>query len=228
RLGEETWFRLGDRDLATHLWRTRRLREGATLSDVTEELRRAFGIACRILPMTDHLAPTRLRTTAGVLAFQEYFVKLRQEPEVLEADFSAAAASQAAPGVLEALQQAQGIILAPSNPVLSLGPILAVPGVREALQTTAAPVAAISPIVGGKALKGPADRNLKSLGMEASPAAVAGLYRDFLDLFVMDSQDASQGKEVEQEGLRAVVVNTVMTSPGIAQELARTVLAQFS
>ena len=158
-------------------------------------------------------------------AFQEYFVKLRQEPEVLEADFSAAAASPPAPGVLESLREAQGIILAPSNPVLSLGPILAVQGVREALQATAAPVAAISPIVGGKALKGPADRNLKSLGMEASAIAVAELYRDFLDIFVMDSQDVSQGKEVEQQGLRAVVVNTVMSSPGIAQELARTVLA---
>ena len=224
-LGAETWFRLGDRDLATHLWRTRRLREGATLSAVTEELRQAFGIACRILPMTDNPAPTRLRTTAGVLAFQEYFVKLRQEPEVLEADFSAAAASQPAAGVLESLRQARGIILAPSNPILSLGPILTVPGVRETLQTTAAPVAAISPIVGGKALKGPADGNLKSLGLAASATAVAELCRDFVDIFVMDRKDAALCDAVQKMGIEALAAQTIMDSAIAKQELAQTVLA---
>ena len=224
RLGQETWFQLGDRDLATHLTRTTRLRQGATLSEATEELRRALGVACRILPMSDGCARTRLRTTAGIVAFQEYFVKLRQEPEVLEADFSEAAASQPASGVLKAIADADGIIVAPSNPILSIGPILAVPGIREALRNTPAPVAAISPIVGGRALKGPADRILKSLGLGASAAAVAELYRDFVDIFVLDIQDASLREQVERQGMQSVITQTVMSTPEVRQELARKVL----
>ena len=224
RFGEETWFQLGDRDLATHWKRTLRLRQGATLSEVTEELRRALGVACRILPMSDDPARTRLRTTAGLLAFQEYFVKLRQEPEVLEADCSEAAASRPSPGVLEAIRTAQGVIIAPSNPILSIGPILAVPGIREALRNTAAPVAAVSPIIGGRALKGPADRILSSLGLGASAAAVAELYRDLLDIFVLDQEDAHLREEVEGKGMQVVITQTVMNSPQARQDLARTVL----
>ena len=224
RFGEETWFQLGDRDLATHWKRTLRLRQGATLSEVTEELRRALGVECRILPMSDDPARTRLRTTAGLLAFQEYFVKLRQQPEVLEADFSEAAASRPSPGILEAIRTAQGVILAPSNPILSIGPILAVPGIREALRNTAAPVAAVSPIIGGRALKGPADRILSSLGLGASAAAVAELYRDFLDIFVLDREDAHLREEVERKGMKAVVTQTVMNSPQARQDLAQVVL----
>ena len=224
RLGQETWFQLGDRDLATHLTRTTRLRQGATLSEATEELRKALGVACRILPMSDGRARTRLRTTAGIVAFQEYFVKLCQEPEVLEADFSEAAASQPASGVLKAIADADGIIVAPSNPILSIGPILAVPGIREALRNTPAPVAAISPIVGGRALKGPADRILKSLGLGASAAAVAELYRDFVDIFVLDLEDASLREQVERQGMQAVITQTVMSTPEVRQDLARKVL----
>jgi LPPG:FO 2-phospho-L-lactate transferase len=225
--GEQTWFQLGDRDLATHLARTERLRQGATLSEVTEELRRSLGVACRILPMSDGRARTRLRTTAGWLAFQEYFVKLRQEPEVLEADFRAAAACRPAPEVVEAIRAAAGVIVAPSNPILSIGPILAVPGIRDALRETAAPVAAISPIVGGRALKGPADRILASLGFGSSAAAVAELYRDFLDVFVLDRTDERLLKEMEEKGIRAVATETVMTSPEVKQRLARTVLQEL-
>ena len=224
RLGQETWFQLGDRDLATHLTRTTRLRQGATLSEATEELRRALGVACRILPMSDGCARTRLRTTAGIVAFQEYFVKLRQEPEVLEADFSEAAASRPAPGVVEAIAEAQGVIVAPSNPILSIAPILAVSGIREALRNTPAPVAAISPIVGGRALKGPADRILKSLGLGASAAAVAELYRDFVDIFVLDLEDASLREQVERQGMQAVITQTVMSTPEVRQDLARKVI----
>lgn len=224
RLGEETWFQLGDRDLATHLKRTLRLHQGGTLAEVTEEFCHALGIASRILPMSNDPARTRLRTTAGKLAFQEYFVKLRQQPEVLETDFSEAVASRPAPGVLEAIQQAEGVIVAPSNPILSIGPILAVPGIREALRTTAAPVVAISPIVGGRALKGPADRILASLGWRASAATVAELYRDFLDVFVLDVADASLREEVEAKGIKTAVTQTVMSSPQIQQQLARAVL----
>lgn len=224
RFGEETWFQLGDRDLATHWKRTLRLRQGATLSEATEELRRALGVACRILPMSDDPARTRLRTTAGLLAFQEYFVKLRQQPEVLEADFSEAAASRPSPGVLEAIRTAEGVIIAPSNPILSIGPILAVPGIREALRSTEAPVAAVSPIIGGRALKGPADRILASLGLGASAAAVAELYRDFLDIFVLDLEDAHLREKVDGKGMSVLITQTIMNSPQARQDLARTVL----
>ncbi len=224
RLGEEAWFRLGDQDLATHLRRSSRLRQGATLAEVTEELRKAFGVACRIVPMTNDPAATRLRTSAGTLSFQEYFVKLRQEPEVLEVDLSEAAASRPAPGVLESISATEAVIVAPSNPLLSIGPILAVPGIREALRRTRASVAAISPIVGGRALKGPTDRILQSLGLGASAAAVAELYRDFVRLFILDLEDASLRETVEQKGMKAVVAQTVMNTPEARQELARTVL----
>ena len=224
RLGEETWFQLGDRDLATHLWRTQRLQQGATLSEVTGQLCRAYGVECRLLPMTDMPAKTRLQTTAGLLAFQEYFVKLRQEPEVLEADFSEAARAQPAPGVVEAILEAEAVLIAPSNPILSIGPILAVPGIREALRTTAAPVAAISPIVAGRSLKGPTDRILRSLGLGASAASVATLYRDFLNLFVLDSEDASLEDEVSKMGGEVVSAPTIMSTLEARRELARIVL----
>ena len=228
RMGEESWFRLGDRDLATHLRRTRLLRQGATLSEAVEELRRALEaggrILPRLLPMTDDPAGTRLRTDQGELSFQEYFVKLSQQPEVLAVDFSKAAASKPAPGVLESLRSAEAVIVAPSNPILSIGPILAVAGIREALRSTPAPVAAISPIVGGRALKGPAARNLASLGYGASAAAVAELYRDFVKVFVLDEQDAQQRESVEQKGMRAVVAQTVMRSAEDRRELARVVM----
>ena len=223
-LGLETWFRLGDRDLATHLIRTGRLRGGAALSMAIEELRRSLGVRSRVLPMSDDPAPTRLRTASGVLRFQEYFVKLRQEPEVLEADFSEASRSRPAPGVLEAIAECDGVIVAPSNPILSIGPILAVPGIRETLRSTSSRVAAVSPIVGGRALKGPAARNLASLGLEASAASVAELYKDFLDVFVLDQQDSALRQEVERAGMEAVVTQTVMSSPEVRRALAETVL----
>jgi LPPG:FO 2-phospho-L-lactate transferase len=223
-LGAATWFQLGDRDLATHLYRTRRLRQGATLADVTRELCQAAGVRCRIVPMSNDPAPTRLRTSAGMLSFQEYFVKLRQEPEVLEVDLAAAERSAAAPGVVQSVMEAAGVIVAPSNPLISIGPILAVRGVREALRQTRAPLAAISPIVGGKALKGPADRMLTSLGLGASASAVAELYRDFADVFVLDQQDVHLQPEVESKGMTAVVTQTIMATSEAKQQLARTAL----
>jgi LPPG:FO 2-phospho-L-lactate transferase len=237
RLGEEAWFQLGDCDLALHLRRTNRLREGATLSEITQEVCAALHIACRIIPMTNSPAQTRVRTPEGVLPFQEYFVKLGQRPEVLEVDLSAASAASAAPGVLEAIENAEAVILAPSNPFISIGPILAVgsgigirgseigSGIRQALRYTHATVAAISPIVGGKALKGPADRMLQSLGFESSAACVAELYRDFLDIFVLDVQDASLKQEIERKGMRVLVTETVMSSTDARRELARVLMA---
>ena len=174
--------------------------------------------------MTDAPAGTRLRTDQGELSFQEYFVKLRQQPEVREADFSAATASKPAPGVLESITRADAVIVAPSNPILSIGPILAVPGIRDALRNTTATVAAISPIVGGRALKGPAARNMASLGYGASAAAVAELYRDFAKVFVLDEQDAQQREIIAQKEMRAVVTQTVMRSSEDRRELAGGVL----
>ena len=224
RLGAETWFQLGDQDLATHLHRTRRLREGAPLGDVTSELCQRYGVRCRILPMSNDPTPTRLRTSAGELSFQEYFVKLRQQPEVLEVDLSAAEDSQPAPGVIEAIINAQGVIVAPSNPMISIGPILAVPGIRDALRNTPAPVAAISPIIGGKALKGPADRMMQSLGLGASAVSVAELYRDFLAVFVLDDQDTALQPEVERNGMKVIVTQTIMSSAHAKQSLASTMI----
>jgi LPPG:FO 2-phospho-L-lactate transferase len=227
RLGEETWFQLGDQDLATHLYRTRRRREGATLSTVSGELCQRFGVRCRILPMSDAPAPTRVRTAAGWLSFQEYFVKLRQEPEVFEVDLSSAVHCPAAPGVIESIAASSGVIVAPSNPIISIGPILAVPGLREALRKTPAPVAAISPIVGGRALKGPADRMMRSLGCGSSAADVAELYRDFVDVFVLDEQDVALRTEIENKGMKAIVTQTIMISAEAKQNLARTTIEYF-
>lgn len=225
RLGAETWFQLGDCDLATHLYRAERLRQGATLSKITQELCEQLGVRCRILPMSDDPAPTRLRTAAGEISFQEYFVKLRQEPEITAVDLSAAARATAASGVIESILQADAVIVAPSNPILSIGPILAVPRVREALRNTAAPVAAVSPIVGGKALKGPAARNLVSLGWPASAVSVARLYRDFLDLLVLDEQDSALQTEMEDCGVRVITAPTIMSSLDAKRNLASVVLS---
>jgi LPPG:FO 2-phospho-L-lactate transferase len=221
RLGVETWFRLGDQDLATHLYRTRRLRESASLSLVTQELCRRFGVLTRLVPMSDDPAPTRVQTPEGNLPLQEYFVKLKQEPEVLRVDLSAAALAHPAEGVTESIMRTDGVIFAPSNPFISIGPILSVQGIREAIRNTPAPVAAISPIVGGKALKGPAARMMRSLGLTASAAAVAEYYKDFLDVFVMDVQDAELAPGIEASGLKTVVTSTVMDSAEAKKNLAR-------
>lgn len=220
RLGAETWFRLGDQDLATHLYRTRRLREGATLSRVTREISAALGVAARILPMSDDPVRTRVRTAGGELDFQTWFVRRRTRDRVLGVRYAGARRARPAPGVLQAIGRAAAVILCPSNPIISIGPILAVPGIRSALRQTAAPVAAISPIVGGRALKGPAARMMKSMGLGASAAAVAEMYRDFLDVFVLDRVDERLTPGIPG----AVVADTIMTSAASKRALARVVL----
>ncbi len=224
--GLPVWFKLGDLDLATHIFRSYRLGQGATLAEVTAEIGRAFGVKIRLLPVSNDPVRTRVRTPEGWLDFQDYFVRLGAAPEVLEVRFEGAEAARPAPGVLEALEAAETVVLAPSNPVISLGPILAVPGVREALRSTRAKVAGISPIVGGRALKGPADRMLRSLGLEASAAGVARLFADFLDVWVIDRADAHLAAEIEGLGIRPVVADTIMADPERAAALARTVLAE--
>ena len=215
------WFNLGDRDLATHLYRTEQLKTGRSLTEVTSEMRGALGVKSPILPMTDSYAPTYVQTDEGEMHFQEYFVGRRCEPRVKALNLSRAAASTPSPAVGPAIALARAVIVCPSNPFISIGPILAVPGIRSAIEESGAPVAAISPIVGGGAIKGPAADMLRDMGYEVSPVAVAHLYAGLADLFVLDNQDAAAADEIERStGMRTLVTNTIMTSDEDKQRLA--------
>jgi LPPG:FO 2-phospho-L-lactate transferase len=232
RLGGDDWFRLGDRDLATHLFRTGRLRDGVPLSTVTAELAERRGIAVRLVPVTDEALRTRVvlaeASTLGPpgteISFQDYFVRLRHDVAVRGIRFEGADTAHAAPGVMEALHDAERIIVCPSNPVVSIGPVLAVPGVREALLQRREQVVAVSPIVAGAALKGPADRLMAELGTEPTVVGVARLYAPWVGTLVIDDADAHHAAAVEAEGVRCVVTPTVMSSPQRAEALAQTVL----
>ena len=222
--GEDAWFKLGDRDLATHVLRTHRLREGETLTGIMEGLARALGVPGRILPMCDEKVSTMLKTPAGLLEFQDYFVRRRQRDEVLGVDLVGIEDARPTGAVLEAVSGADVIVFCPSNPVVSLGPILSVPGMRDALAAATAPRVAVSPIVGGKALKGPADRMLHSLGHEVSSAGVAALYEGLLDGMVVDRVDEGQRGEIEGLGMRVLATDAVMHDPPDRVRLAREVL----
>jgi LPPG:FO 2-phospho-L-lactate transferase len=225
-LGHPTWFRLGDRDLATCLHRTARLRAGVGLAVITDEIRRAHGLALRILPMSEAPCPTRVRLEGGAtLHFEEYLVRNGAPDDVAGVDLGAAARATPAPGVCEAIAEAGAILLCPSNPVVSIGPILAVPGVREAIRASGAPVVGISPIIGGAPVKGPADRLLRGIGVEVSARGVAGLYRGLAHGFVIDERDAAQARDVEALGLACRVTETLMRDAAAAQALAETALA---
>jgi LPPG:FO 2-phospho-L-lactate transferase len=232
RLGGDDWFRLGDRDLATHLFRTGQLREGSPLSAVTAELARRRGIAVRLVPVTDDLLRTRVmlaeESTLGPpgtdVSFQDYFVRLRHDVPVRGVRFEGADVARPAPGVIDALADADIIVACPSNPVVSIGPVLAVPGVREALAARRERVVAVSPIVAGAALKGPADRLMAELGTEPSVVGVARLYAAWVGTLVVDVADASHASAVEAEGVRCVVAPTVMHTPERAEALARVVV----
>ena len=219
RLGRDTWFQLGDRDIATHIHRTALLREGVTLTEITARLARSLGVRARILPSSDERQATMVRTDDGWLAFQEYFVHRRQQDTVREVRFDGPGTP--APGVLDAIAGASVVLVAPSNPIVSIGPILAIAGVRDALSRTPAPVVAISPIVGGEALKGPAAAMLASLGHEVSPVGVARMYADFLDAMVLDERDAALASSVESAGPRAIVAATIMRDLASKEQLAR-------
>lgn len=223
RLGGPSWFRLGDADLALHIERTRRLAAGATLSAVTDQLRRRLGVATRILPMTDDKVRTRLRCGREWLDFQDYFVRLRCEPVVQELSYVGAKAARAHPEVLELLAGGglRAVVICPSNPFLSIEPILAIAGVRDAIAGSGVPVVAVSPIIAGRAVKGPAAKMMRELGLEVSAAAVARHYGDLLDVFVVDHADA--GTAVPP-GVARVVTRTLMHSLDDREYLARTVL----
>jgi len=224
RYEEASWFNLGDRDLATHIFRTNALRNGLSLTAVTDQIRRSLGVRSTILPMTDAYTPTRIVTKDGEMHFQEYFVRRRCEPRVQGIRFENIESAEAAPGVLSAILDADAVIICPSNPFISIGPILAVPGVREALRQTEATVIAVTPIIGGRALKGPAADMLRDLGHEVSAAAVAAMYRDFLDVFVLDETDISMEGDISSLSIHAGVANTVMNTLEGKRRLARTVL----
>jgi len=224
--GRLAWFRLGDHDLATHLYRTSRLGEGAALHEVTAEISRRFGIAVRILPMSDDQVRTRVTVAGTEIGFQEYFVGLRHAVRIDSVRFSGAESALPCPGVLDAIATADLVVICPSNPVVSIGPVLAVPGIREAVTARREHVVAVSPIVAGAALKGPADRMLAELGLESSVVGVAGLYAPFASTLVVDEADAALAGAVEAAGMRCVVAPTVMSGPLEAAALARTVLGR--
>jgi LPPG:FO 2-phospho-L-lactate transferase len=232
RIGGEDWFRLGDRDLATHLFRTGRLRDGETLSSVTAALCDRRGIAVRMLPVTDDplrtrvtlAEPSELGPRGSEVGFQDYFVRLRHDVAVSGVRFEGADSAHPAPGVMESLEEADTIVVCPSNPIVSIGPLLAVPGVRGALAARRTRVVAVSPIVAGAALKGPADRLMAELGSEASVVGVARLYAPWVGTLVVDVADASLAADVELLGVRCIVTPTVMSSPQRAADLARAVV----
>jgi LPPG:FO 2-phospho-L-lactate transferase len=220
-----TWFGLGDRDLATHLYRTARLAEGARLTEVTAEITRAWGLDLTVLPMSDD--PVRTTVTVpghGVLAFQDYFVRLRHDVAVERVDVETAGATATAES-MEAIGAADVVVVAPSNPIVSIGPIRSLPRIDDALAARRDSVVAISPIIGGAALKGPADRMLRDLGHESSVVGVARLYRHVAGTLVVDEVDAAHAAAVEAEGIRCVVAPTVMSDPAVTAALATTVLA---
>jgi len=225
--GEDAWFRLGDRDLATHLVRTERLGRGERPTDVARAIAVSLGVPATILPMTDEEVRTEIRTPDGWLEFQEYFVHRRQAPEVLEVRFRGIEAAGITPEVRAAIEAADVIVIAPSNPIVSTGPILALPGVREALAAAAGngtPIVAVSGIVGGRALRGPADRMLASLGLEPTALGVARIYAGIADRFVLDTVDRELATPIETLGMRTRVTDTVMTDDAARARLAAEVL----
>lgn len=224
-LGGKTWFRLGDRDLATHLYRTQRLCEGARLSEVTGELAQRLGVPITLLPMSDDPVRTRLTLADGTeVGFQEYFVLLAHSVPVRAVAFDGAATARPGPGVLEALREAERVVICPSNPVVSIAPILAVPGVRQAVADRRADTVVVSPLVGGAALKGPADRLLREMGHGASSEGIARFYADLVATMVIDVSDEADSAMVEATGVRCVVAPTVMADATRAAALAKVVL----
>jgi LPPG:FO 2-phospho-L-lactate transferase len=224
RLGRETWFRLGDRDLATHLHRTLLLRAGASLTAATRTITDALGVAARLVPMSDGPVRTELRTDKGWLSLEEFFVRERCAPDVLEVAYRGAPEARPGPGVLDAIGSAEAIVVCCSNPVTSIGPILAVPGVADALARAPASVVAVSPIVGGRAVSGPAAKLLTARGLAASPRGVARAYRPWLDALVIDAADRRDAPDLERDGVRPVIADALMPDAAAEARLAGVVL----
>ncbi|RRR67755.1 MAG: 2-phospho-L-lactate transferase [Candidatus Viridilinea halotolerans] len=224
KLGAPQWFKLGDRDLALHIQRTALLREGWTLSHVADHLRQALGVKVRIVPMSNDPAPTHIVTAAGEMHFERYFVERRAQDDVQDVRLHAAGPAQPTPELLDLIAQADHILLAPSNPIVSIGPILALPGVRRALQTTAVPIVAISPIVGGAAIKGPAAPLMRAMGYEVSAFGIAQIYADLIDTLVIDQLDQALMNSIKALGLQVVVTDTIMRDSAAKARLATVAL----
>ena len=224
QLGQPTWFHAGDRDLATHIFRSKLLADGKTLSEATSEIATRFGIKTRVLPMSNSRVETRVLTPVGDLSFEEYFVQRWFQDPVQSVRFAGASDAEPTPGVIEAIRSADLVLLAPSNPVTSIAPILAVPGIREALRESRARIAAVSPIVGGGAVTGPAGILMAAQGVAVSIAGVADFYRDFLDLLVVDSEDAPAAEQLRKTGMRVHCTPTIMRKYEDRIALAKTVL----
>jgi len=228
RVYDETWFQLGDADLATHIFRTDALRKGHTLTMVTREIARAYGVRVNVLPMSDAPVRTFVQVAGrGPLPFQRYLVQGRGRGRVERITLRGAQRAHPAPGTREAVRRAQYIIIPPSNPLVSIGPILALRGMRQALRQTNARVAAVTPLIGKAPVKGPLHRMLKGLGHEVSPVGVARLYRSIADIFVLDRRDAALAPRITALGMRPVVADTLMTTPAKSRHLAQTVLAEL-
>ena len=224
-LGAPGWFNLGDRDLATHIFRTEQLRKGRTLSQITDHVRRGLALKFRILPMCDAPVRTMLRTNRGLLNVQEYLVKFRARPKISAIFFRGAKNSRPAPGVISAIRSAEAAVICPSNPLMSIGPILAVPGIREELHRQRSKVIVISPIVGGRSLKGPSDRMLRQLGHEKTALGVARLYRDICGTMIVDRSDAHLADKIRALKMSVVLSATIMNSLEDKKRLAREVLS---
>ncbi len=223
RYGRPVWFQLGDGDLATHIHRTAMLREGATLSEAMASIRTALGLKCMILPMTDAPVPTMLDTDEGRMHLQDYFVRRKCEPHLNGIEFSGVDRAEPAPGIVESLRAADAVVIAPSNPLISIGPILAVRGIADVLREIRQRVIAVCPLVGGKSLKGPSDKMMMELGYDVSASGVARLYREYCATFVMDETDADQRGSIEAQGMKPVALQTVMRSTEDKEALARAI-----
>jgi LPPG:FO 2-phospho-L-lactate transferase len=222
--GRANWFNLGDRDLATHIHRTAMLGDGKSLTNAAESIRTALGVKSRILPMSNEPVPTIIDSNEGPLHFQEYLVKRRAEPNLRGIRFDGVESARPAPGVLDSIRDADRILICPSNPLISIGPILAVPGIREALRGRKNDVIAVCPIVGGKSLKGPSDKMLGQLGYQPSAEGIAKLYADFTGTFVIDTVDEAQADTIRSLGMKVAVLPTVMKTLGQKRKLARSLL----
>ena len=228
QLGQPNWFHVGDHDLAIHLLRTQLLAQQKSLSEATAEIASKLGVQARILPMSDQRIETRVLTPVGELSFEEYFVQRWYQDPVQSVRFAGTEMAKPAPGVLEAIRTATVVLLAPSNPVTSIGPILAVPGIREALRATAAPVAAVSPIIGNAAVSGPAGALMASMGLPVSIAGVAEAYHDFLDVLIADERDATAAEQLQRTGFRVHCARTIMRDAASKAALAEAVLSMIS
>ena len=224
KYGYETWFKIGDKDLATHFYRTQLLKEGYSLTEITRKICRHLSLDMKILPMTDDRFQTRIVTDRGNVHFQEYLIKRGAQDKVLNVVFDGAEKAKPAPRVIDSILNAKLIVICPSNPIVSIGPILSVKNVREALRKAKAKVVAISPIIRGAPLKGPADKLMRGLGLEVSAYSVANLYRDFVDVFIIDNMDSDEEKRIESLGLKVVVTNTIMKTLQDKIELAETAI----